>query len=104
MTITATDLLRRIRSNSAPMIVDPRSPVEFKGGHIPGAINAPVGKLLVGLVPMPEDRKVEMVLACMHGQRAWLAQKLLAFRGYRNTALLEGYLQEWIRAGLPVEK
>jgi rhodanese-related sulfurtransferase len=99
----ASDLFRRIQSNSAPMIVDPRSSVEFKGGHIPGAVNAPIGKLLVNMVPMPEDRNREMVIACMHGQRAWLAKKLLALRGYRNMKLLEGYLQEWVRAGLPWE-
>ncbi|MGE5360987.1 MAG: rhodanese-like domain-containing protein [Bacteroidales bacterium] len=99
-----SELLQRIQSNSAPVIVDPRSTVEFKGGHIPGAINAPIGKLLLYMVAMPKDRNQEMVIACMHGQRAWLAKKLLALRGYRNTALLDGYVQEWIRAGLPVEK
>jgi rhodanese-related sulfurtransferase len=102
--MNAADLFQRIQSNTAPMILDPRSTVEFRRGHIPGAINAPVGKLVLNMVPVPEDRNVEMVIACMHGQRAWLAQKLLALRGYRNTALLEGYLQEWMRAGLPVEK
>jgi rhodanese-related sulfurtransferase len=102
--VQARDLLRRIQSNSAPLIVDPRSPVEFKRGHLPGAVNAPLGKLLLNTVPMPEDRTRDMVIACMHGQRAWMAQKILAFRGYHHTVLLEGYLQEWIRAGLPVEK
>jgi rhodanese-related sulfurtransferase len=104
MVMKAADLLQRIQSHTAPMILDPRSQVEFKRGHIPGAINAPVGKLVLNMVPIPEDRNREMVIACMHGQRAWAAQKLLAIRGYRNTTLLEGYLQEWIRAGLPVEK
>jgi rhodanese-related sulfurtransferase len=100
----ANELLRRITSNSAPVIIDPRSPGEFKGGHIPGAINAPIFKLLLNTAPVPKDRDAEMVLACMHGQRAWLAKKLLALRGYRNMALLDGYVQEWIRAGLPLEK
>ena len=27
-----------------------------------------------------------------------------ANQGYRNMALLEGYLEEWLRAGLPWEK
>jgi rhodanese-related sulfurtransferase len=102
--IQASDLLRRIQSNSAPLIVDPRSSLEFKAGHIPGAINAPIGKLLVNIALVPQDRDREMVIACMHGQRAWLAKKLLALRGYRNTALLEGYLQEWVKADLPWEK
>ena len=100
----ANELLQRITSNSAPVIIDPRSPAEFKGGHIPGAINAPIFRLLLNTAPVPKDRDVEMVLACMHGQRAWLAKKILALQGYRNTDLLEGYLQEWHRANLPWEQ
>jgi len=30
-----------------PPFVDPRSEFEFKHGHIPGAINAPVRKILL---------------------------------------------------------
>jgi rhodanese-related sulfurtransferase len=98
------ELLQRIQSNNAPVIVDPRSPMEFSRGHIPGAINTPVLKIFFRTARLPEDKNVEMVIACMHGQRAWMAKKLLALQGYRNMALLEGYLQEWLRAGLPWEK
>jgi rhodanese-related sulfurtransferase len=98
------DLLRRIQSNDAPVIVDARSPIEFKRGHIPGALNAPVLKILFGMARLPTDRNREMVIACMHGQRAWTAKKLLGLQGYRNTDLLEGYLEEWIESGLPWEK
>jgi hydroxyacylglutathione hydrolase len=100
----AAELLQRIEANTAPLIIDPRSEIEFERGHIPGAINAPVRKLLLNGAPLPKDKNVEMVLACMHGQRAWLARKILALYGYRNTALLDGYLQEWVKADLPWEK
>jgi len=95
------ELLQRIQSNNAPLLVDPRSETEYRRGHIPGAVNAPVRKILFGTAMLPEDRNREMVIACMHGQRAWLAKKILALRGYRNMALLDGWLQEWQRAGLP---
>jgi rhodanese-related sulfurtransferase len=100
----ASELLQRIQSNRAPVIVDPRSEIEFKRGHIPGAINTPVRKLLLSGSRLPKDRNVEMVIACMHGQRAWMAKKILALRGYRHMDLLDGYLQEWVKAGLPWEK
>jgi hydroxyacylglutathione hydrolase len=99
----AAELLERIKSGNAPLIVDPRSEVEFRKGHIPGAVNAPVRKILLGGSRLPKDRNVEMVIACMHGQRAVAARWLLGLYGYRNMALLEGYLQDWIKAGLPVE-
>lgn len=100
----ASELLQRIKSNRAPVVIDPRSEIEFKKGHIPGAINAPVRKLALNRAQLPQDKNVEMVIACMHGQRAWMARKILALRGYRNMALLDGYLQEWVKAGLPWEK
>jgi hydroxyacylglutathione hydrolase len=100
----ANELFKRIESKSAPVIIDPRSEIEFKRGHIPGAINAPVRKILLNLAHLPEDKNLEMVIACMHGQRAVIAKWLLALYGYRNTALLEGYLEGWQKAGLPWEK
>jgi hydroxyacylglutathione hydrolase len=100
----ASELFQRIKSNSAPVIIDPRSEIEFKKGHIPGANNAPVRKILLNRAHLPKDKTREMVIACMHGQRAVMAKWLLALYGYRNTALLEGYLEGWKKAGLPMEK
>jgi rhodanese-related sulfurtransferase len=100
----ASELLQRIKSNSAPLVIDARSEIEFKGGHIPGAVNAPVRKILLNSAHLPQDKKLELVITCEHGQRAWRARKLLALYGYRNTALLEGYLENWKKAGLPLEK
>ena len=99
-----SELLQRIESSSAPVIIDPRSEMEFKRGHIPGAINAPVRKILQNMAHLPKDRNLEMVIGCMHGQRAMIAKWLLGLYGYRNMALLEGWLEGWIKAGLPLEK
>jgi rhodanese-related sulfurtransferase len=100
----ATELLQRIESKNAPLIVDPRSEVEFKKGHIPGAVNAPVRKIMLNRAQLPKDKNREMVIACMHGQRAVTAKWLLGLYGYRNMELLEGYIEGWIKAGLPVDK
>jgi hydroxyacylglutathione hydrolase len=100
----ASELLQRIESKSAPVIVDPRSEVEFKKGHLPGAVNAPVRKILLNRAQLPKDKNREMVIACMHGQRAVAAKWLLGLYGYRNMELLEEYIEGWLKAGLPVEK
>jgi rhodanese-related sulfurtransferase len=49
---------------------------------------------------LPKDKDREIVIYCEHGQRAWMAKKLLTARGYRNTALLAGYLEGWKKACL----
>jgi rhodanese-related sulfurtransferase len=100
----ANELLKRIESKSAPVIIDARTGIEFKRGHVPGAINAPPRKILLKTARLPKNKDLEIVVYCEHGQRAWIAKKLLAARGYRNTALLEGYLMDWKKAGLPLEK
>jgi len=99
----ANELMQRIKANNAPVIVDTRSEMEFRKGHIPGAINAPLRKILLNRAVLPQDKNREMVITCMHGQRATMAKFLLGLYGYRNTALLEGFLEDWKAAGLPIE-
>jgi rhodanese-related sulfurtransferase len=98
----ASELLRRIQSNAAPVVVDVRFKSEFDAGHVPGAINTPF--FAPETAKLPRDRGAELVIYCGHGQRAWIAQQLLALRGYRNSSLLEGHAKRWKEAGLPLEK
>jgi SulP family sulfate permease len=100
----ATELVKRIESKRSPVIIDVRTAVEFRRGHVPGAINAPPRRILLKTARLPRDKDREIVIYCEHGQRAWLARKLLAARGYGNTALLAGSLKGWKKAGLPLEK
>jgi hydroxyacylglutathione hydrolase len=99
----ASELLRRIQSNDAPVIVDTRSEFEFGRGHIPSAINAPVRKILLNRACLPQDKTREMVVLCGHGQRAMLARFVMGLYGYGNTSLLEGHMKAWKQAGRPLE-
>jgi hydroxyacylglutathione hydrolase len=100
----ASELAERIKSNNAPAIIDARSGMEFRSGHIPGAIHATVLKILLKRARLPEDKNSEMVITCEHGPRAMMAKRSLAAFGYRNVTLLEGHMLGWRRAGLPLEK
>jgi rhodanese-related sulfurtransferase len=99
----ASELLQRIESNRAPLIIDARSEFEFRHSHIRGAINVPVRKLLLHTAPLPPDKDREVVVTCEHGQRASIAKALLSLYGYHNTEFLEGYLEGWKKSGLPLE-
>jgi rhodanese-related sulfurtransferase len=102
--LKANELFKRIEAKTAPVIIDPRSEIEFKKGHLPGAINAPVRKLLFNSAVIPADKETEIVIGCMHGQRAMIGKWLLGCHGYRNIVYLDGWIQEWIKDGLPMEK
>jgi rhodanese-related sulfurtransferase len=102
--LKASDLATRVKRNSAPPVIDVRSGIEFKHGHIPGAIHAPALRILLRMAHLPDDKNAELVLTCEHGPRAQMAQRILAVYGYRKTTLLDGRMAGWKRAGLPLEK
>jgi rhodanese-related sulfurtransferase len=98
------ELVKRIASGIAPAVIDVRTGMEFRRGHIPGAIHAPVWKILLGLAPLPRDRHTEMVVLCELGPRAMMGKLVLGLFGYRDCTLLTGHMACWRRSGLPQEK
>ena len=98
------ELAQRLTRGNAPWIIDARSTLEFKSGHIPQAVHAPILKILLKRVRLPKDKSSELVITCEHGPRAVMAKALLAIYGYRNATLLRGHMLGWRRAGLPLEK
>jgi rhodanese-related sulfurtransferase len=52
----ANELLKRIESKSATPIVDARTGIEFKRGHLPSAIKAPPRKILLKTAKLPRTR------------------------------------------------
>lgn len=98
------ELLKQIKSKQPPTVLDVRSGIEFRSGHIPGAIHSPSLKILLRLARIPSDKNAELVVTCEHGPRAQLAKGLLGFLGYRNVTLLEGHMAAWRQASRPQEK
>jgi rhodanese-related sulfurtransferase len=62
-------------------LVDVRSPGEFSGGHIQGAINIPIQEL-AGRVEDLGDKNGQIVLYCKSGARSAMAKRLLESRGF----------------------
>jgi len=96
------ELLQRIQSTNAPVVVDVRFRSEFDRGHVPGAIHTPF--FAPEAAKLPKDKSAELVLYCGHGQRAWVAKFLLGLQGYSNMTLLEGHMKYWREADLPLER
>ena len=67
------------------IIIDVREPLEFKLGHVKGAINIPPSKLMSGaekLQGVPKD--TELILYCLSGSRSNVAINILKDLGYTN--------------------
>ncbi len=98
------ELAKRIAAGTAPAVIDVRTGFEFRKGRIPGAINAPIWKMLLRLAALPPDKGGELVVLCELGPRAMMGKALLEFFGFRNVSLLDGHMAGWRRGGFPVEK
>lgn len=99
------ELQKQLKSKSAPMVLDVRSAMEYRMGHIPGALLLPFWKVLFRLTGMlPKDKQVQLVLYCESGARAEVVGSMLAKRGYSRIAYLDGDMPGWRQAGLSLEK
>ncbi|MEB3204455.1 MAG: rhodanese-like domain-containing protein [Candidatus Sericytochromatia bacterium] len=82
------------------VVVDVREPAEFAEGHVEGAILAPLGTLATWAAQQPKERPV--VLVCKSGRRATKAAEQLGAAGFKALVHLEGGMEGWKAAGLPV--
>jgi len=95
------ELLVRMQSENV-VVLDVRPEMEFKNGHIPGAINIPVEGLAAKLKKLPKN--VEYVAYC-RGPFCVFADEavgILTKKGFKAKRLLEGF-PDWKMKGLPVE-
>lgn len=83
-------------------IVDVRNASEFEAGHLPGAVNHPLGRLAERLGDLPRDRT--LAVHCQSGARAIVAISLLRARGFDDVVHIAGDYAGWTAAGRPVEK
>lgn len=61
-------------------LVDVRTEGEYRGDHVPGAVNVPVGELSARMAEIPRDRPV--VVYCQSGGRSARAASELRAVGY----------------------
>ena len=69
---------------SAPLVIDVRSPGEFAMGHVQGAINLPLDRFAQEIERVAPDRSAAVVLYCASGARSGMACNLLQQLGYQN--------------------
>jgi glyoxylase-like metal-dependent hydrolase (beta-lactamase superfamily II) len=100
-TLGPRDLQALRAEGRAGMILDVRSPLEFESERIEGAVNVPLDGLEAHLDDIPEQS--EVVVVCRTGVRATIAAETLARAG-RRPRVLEGGIQAWRRAGLPLRE
>ncbi len=79
------------------MLLDVRTPTEFKMGSIPGAVNIPIDSLRARLAELPRDK--ELLVFCQAGLRGYIACRILKQKGFACRNLSGGY-KTYCMAGL----
>ncbi len=87
-----TDLEARLRRGDVA-VVDVRTKREYRHGHLPGALSAPLGSVLDHLDEIPRDRDV--VLICQTAHRSVVAARTLADHGYDRLYHLVPGMRGW---------
>lgn len=81
-------LLGFLADNRTMVLIDARSPEEYGGRHLPGAINIPFDAVERNAALLPADPEFPIVVYCRTGKRAGLLQSQLQARGYTNVQVL----------------
>lgn len=90
---SAKDLADRLGAGERPALVDIRTPGEFEGGAIQGAVHIPVQHLVARQAEIPRDRPV--VLICRSGFRSAVGASLLEREGFTALSDLRGGMNAW---------
>ncbi len=81
----------RAHLQQGAVLVDVRTPEEYRGGHLPNAINIALEELTARLPARVPDRNQAVLLYCLSGARSGLARRQLKQLGYANVFNLGSY-------------
>jgi rhodanese-related sulfurtransferase len=91
-----------VQADTSARLLDVRSPGEYESVHISGAYNVPLDMLAEHAREIRTNVAEQIVLVCQSGQRARNAEEVLRAAGLENLHILDGGVNGWVAAGLPV--
>jgi len=83
------------------VLLDVRTPEEYRQAHLKGSLLIPLGDLTRRVQEIPRDRPV--LVYCAVGARSVSAAGFLASKGYREVYNMSDGLVGWYRNGLPLQ-
>jgi rhodanese-related sulfurtransferase len=83
-------------------LLDVRTAGEYESAHIRGAYNVPLDTLGEHSREIRAAVQDPLVLVCQSGQRSGKAEEALRSAGLENLRVLDGGMNAWAAAGLPV--
>lgn len=101
--VASLEDVKQIVAEGGAHLIDVRERTEFESGHIPGALNIPLGEILASedlselesesfaFPPQSED----IIVYCKAGVRSHVAQSFLQEKGWKNCRNFVGSWLQW---------
>ncbi len=86
----------------APLLIDVRERNEFEESRVAGAVLVPISEFAARQAEIPRDRP--LLVMCHMGSRSASATMFLRSQGWTDVRNVEGGIDAWERAGLPVRR
>lgn len=101
--LSAADATQLINRRNA-VVLDLRTAEEFGSGHVPQARSVPYDELSAKAAQISKNKSAPVLLVCQSGQRSRKAEQVLTDAGYAEVYTLQGGIEAWQTAGMPVVK
>ena len=94
----------KLLADGSRTLIDIRTPEEYAEGHLAGSqlIDFKAADFEDRLKEL--DRNAQYVIYCRSGNRSGQARTLMTSLGFTDVADIDGGIQAWANAGLPVEQ
>ena len=93
----------RLINREKGVLIDVREPAEFAAGHPVGARNIPLGSISASK-DLPSNKALPLLLICATGARSARAAGLLRKAGHEKAVSVNGGMNAWREAGLPIDR
>lgn len=93
-----------LMNRSKALVLDVRDEAEYVAGHIQGAKHIPVADLLARIKEIEKFKDKPVLVHCQKGMRAKAACSILRSQQFSQLQNLEGGIDSWIEAKLPIVK
>ena len=85
-------------------VIDVREPAEYAAGHLSESRNIPLSALVDRVGEIEKLKDIPLILICQSGVRSAGACSRLAKLGFAKVHNLDGGIESWVQAGLPIKK
>ena len=90
--VSPSEAKKRLEEDKGVVLLDVRTPDEYRNVRIPGSKLVPVGQIHSKIEKVVPDKAAEIIVYCQSGMRASTASAQLESMGYTNVRNLGGII------------